>query len=108
MQPQDQINFDARLNQGEDGERIITRWLISKGRGVVPIYEKTENCGKGPRYFATDKSLTAPDLLVFNGPSFTWVEAKLKTVFSWHRITVKALARGDEGEFNRLSEGAGT
>jgi len=52
----------------------------------LPIYEKEIDTGKGPRFFVPDGlEFVAPDMFVL--PKMLWVEAKHKTVFSWHRIS---------------------
>ncbi len=75
--------------QGVLGESVIARWLRARGDTVLPVYEKEIDDGKGPRLFASNQTLIAPDMLVFsNIPArpVCWVEAKHKSVFSWYRI----------------------
>jgi hypothetical protein len=79
--------FADSLEWGEAGESLIARWLRSRGATVLPIYEKILDTGKGQRLFLPDKTLVAPDLLVFKTANACWVEAKRKTGFSWHRNT---------------------
>jgi hypothetical protein len=76
--------FDERLRQGQIGESIIARWCRSRGNSVLPVYEKEIDTGKGPRFFASDQ-FAAPDMFVF--PAMHWIEAKHKTVFTWHRAS---------------------
>jgi hypothetical protein len=81
------MNFAQQLATGQIGESEIARWLLSKGHSVVPVYEKEIGTGKGPRYFTPDKQCVAPDMLLLpkgNAPPI-WIEAKHKSVFSWHR-----------------------
>jgi len=54
---------------------------------VLPIYDIEYDTGKGPRIFGSDGGLVAPDLLVINHNGVLWIEAKHKTVFTWHRNT---------------------
>jgi hypothetical protein len=86
MQLAAQSDFNASLAYGEDGERKIARFLIWRGRSVLPVYEKTGAEWKGPRFHAPGRQLIAPDLFVLNGVKMFWVEAKRKSVFSWYRI----------------------
>ncbi len=81
-----QIKFEDKLNIGAMGESIIAKYLCNHlGVAVLPAYEKLMNDNKGPRLFLRDKNLVVPDMLTFthNGP-FVWIEAKVKTVFSWY------------------------
>ena len=80
-------DFQKALAFGQMGETDIAKWLIAKGRAVLPVYDiEFEAGGKGPRVFSAKVELAAPDLLVFRGKgSFVWCEAKHKTVFTWYR-----------------------
>jgi len=80
-------NFSAQLIYGSAGESAIARWLRARGSFVLPVYEKIIDTGKGPRLFAPEGELVAPDLLVCNSGRTLWIEAKHKTAFTWHRIT---------------------
>lgn len=80
------VAFSESLAIGQLGESKIARYLISRGNSVVPVYEKEIDTGKGPRFFTPKGQVVAPDMLVL-GTSIVWVEAKHKSVFSWHRIT---------------------
>jgi hypothetical protein len=54
----------------------------------MPVYELEWHTGKGPQIFAPERGFVAPDLCILDGEQgFLWVEAKHKTVFSWHRST---------------------
>lgn len=55
----------------------------------MPAYEKELRSGKGPQLFSYDNETVAPDMLVFKNNGILWIEAKSKTVFSWHRKTEK-------------------
>jgi len=80
-------HFDRSLARGQMGESVIARWLRERDNSVLPIYEKEIDTGKGPRFFAPDRQYVAPDMFVM--PAMQWVEAKHKTVFSWHRKTCR-------------------
>jgi hypothetical protein len=77
--------FEAQLTQGQLGETIIANWLKSRGSWLLPAYEKEIDTGKGPRLFGAGKQLVTPDFFAF--PSLQFIEAKHKTVFSWHHKT---------------------
>lgn len=81
--------FEARqeFQQGQAGETAIARWLRSRGRYVLPVYEKIIDDGKGPRLYAPNGRLVAPDLVVMSELGMTWVEAKHKSGWTWHRKT---------------------
>ena len=88
--------FAERLAFGQIAESYIALWLRRKhGFSVLPVYEKEIDTGKGPRYFLPQGELVAPDLLAirFRDPHrkdrILWIEAKHKTVFSWHRKTLQ-------------------
>lgn len=73
---------------GIAGESLISKWLRHKGFGVLPVYEKTINTGKGPQLYLPKDTLIAPDLFAFKGQGRVgWIEAKHKTAFTWHRIS---------------------
>ena len=82
-------SFEEKYTFGLAGECRIAQWLRSKGNGVLPVYEKIVDSGKGPRLFLPDKELIVPDLFVFNRQRSLWIEAKHKTAFTWHRKTNK-------------------
>ncbi len=77
------MSFEESLQFGQLAESRIGRWLRSRGSSVLPIYEKEIDDSKGPRLFTSDSELVAPDMLVF--PAVEFIEAKHKTVFTWHR-----------------------
>lgn len=79
--------FARQLVVGKVGESLIARWLRSRGYSVMPVYEIEIPQGKGPRLYAVEGELVAPDMLVFKGQSVRWIEAKHKEAFTWHRIT---------------------
>lgn len=86
-----QSQFQQRLVVGQLGESAIARWLKRNGYNIMPVYEKEVSQGKGPQVFMADgRQLVAPDLFAFKAGesgSALWIEAKHKSVFSWHRIT---------------------
>lgn len=80
--------FSQQLAFGQIAEGWIATWLRRRCRyTVLPVYEKEIDNGKGPRMWTPTQSLIAPDMLVMRADSVKWVEAKRKSVFSWHRIT---------------------
>ena len=82
--------FERNLVQGKIGESEIARWLQRRGHHILPVYEIEKGQYKGPAvYTSNGESLIAPDLLAFGKGKITWIEAKHKTAFSWHRITQK-------------------
>lgn len=79
--------FHDSLNYGQAGESAIAQWLIHRGNCVLPVYEKIIDDGKGPRVYAPQGQIIAPDLLVFSEKRVIWIEAKHKKAFSWHRLS---------------------
>jgi hypothetical protein len=79
-------DFQANLAFGKIAETQISRYLKSRGNLILPVYDIEYETGKGPRLFGIQE-LIAPDMLCFGAKHIFWVEAKRKTVFSWHRIT---------------------
>lgn len=86
--------FKEKLAFGFIGESEIAHWLRRRGFTVMPAYEKELNTGKGPRIFAPNDEIIAPDMLAIRPSNVAagtwvqrWVEAKTKHVFSWHRIS---------------------
>jgi hypothetical protein len=78
-------DFATNLKTGQLGESLIARWCMSRGNSLIPVYEKEIDTGKGPRFFSPEGQFVAPDMFLL--PAMMFVEAKHKTVFSWHRIT---------------------
>lgn len=79
--------FDKTLEMGLIGEGEIAKWVNSRGNSVLPAYE-IENQFKGPRLFCPDRALVTPDMLVIGKKgAFCWIEAKTKSVWSWHLRT---------------------
>jgi len=80
--------FNHKLNEGFIGEGLISKWLQkSRNYNVLPAYEKDICSGKGPRLFTGEGDFISPDMLVFKSGDIRWVEAKTKSLFSWHRIS---------------------
>jgi len=77
--------FAQNLEFGKIGESDIAYWLRDRNNCVLPIYEKEIDEGKGPRLFGPNGEHIAPDMLVL--PEVEWIEAKHKSVFTWHRLT---------------------
>lgn len=77
------------FKKGKAGEGRISKWLNGRGYGVLPVYEIEGTEFKGPTVYVLDARFVAPDLLAFrkNDGSVRWVEAKTKSVFTWHRLT---------------------
>jgi len=80
-------DFSTTLAIGQVGEGRIATWLRRKNWSVLPVYEVEMGSGKGPRLFTPIRPLIATDLFAFNRDRALWIEAKTKTVFTWHRIT---------------------
>lgn len=81
------MSFAENLRTGRATESLIAKWLMARGAAVMPAYEIELKTGKGPQVFTSAASFVAPDLLVFNDHGIQWVEAKHKTVFTWHRMS---------------------
>jgi hypothetical protein len=79
--------FREHLAFGQIAETQIAKWIMSRGGVVLPIYDVEIESGKGPRVFSTEGEFVAPDLLVATHGRVHWIEAKHKSVFTWHRIT---------------------
>jgi hypothetical protein len=77
--------FAANLAVGKVGESIISRYMQARGNAVLPVYEIEKSQGKGPQLFSVGKQFVAPDMLVFTANGAMFIEAKHKTVFTWHR-----------------------
>lgn len=80
------MSFAESLERGRMGESLIAGYLKGRGCHILPVYEIEESADKGPVFYRADgELLTAPDMFVFNGKKFFWVEAKHKSAFSWYR-----------------------
>lgn len=94
--------FQSQLAFGQIAETDIARWLIRRGNVLLPIYEKEIDTGKGPRIFYEAGDFIAPDLLVLRGSNgIYWIEAKHKTVFTWHRKTQRWTTGIDQHHYNQ-------
>lgn len=78
-------SFARSLEFGRVAESDIARWINARGGSVLPVYEKEIHEGKGPQFYSSVGEHVAPDMFVF--PALEWIEAKHKTVFSWHRLS---------------------
>lgn len=81
------MNFAENLAFGKVAEGLIANWLMARGNSVLPVYEIEKSTGKGPQLFGMDASLVAPDMVTFTENGVMWIEAKHKSVFTWHRNT---------------------
>lgn len=83
--------FKESLKHGKVAESKIATWLRSRGGTVLPVYEIEHSRGKGPQVFTPAKELVAPDMLLFNlsrdADKIMFIEAKHKSVFTWHRVS---------------------
>lgn len=79
------LEFIEKYAQGRVAESAITRWLTQRGNFVLPVYETGEDAKKGPQLFGQLEQFIAPDMLVL--PQATFIEAKNKSAFTWHRKT---------------------
>lgn len=100
--------FADQLYRGKVGESLIADWLKRQGYHILPVYEKEIHEGKGPQVFSADwRGLIAPDLLAFKLDRARWIEAKHKSVFSWHRITgrwVTGINLNHYEDYQRIAE----
>ena len=78
-------HFKKQLDIGKVGETEISKWLISRGANVLPVYEIAENQYKGPALYTMDGGVIAPDIICFKKGKVTFIEAKHKNAFSWYR-----------------------
>jgi hypothetical protein len=81
------MTFQENLEQGRVGESFIANYLKNKGWAVLPAYEIEKHTGKGPQIFSSVGAFVAPDMVAFRGEKSFWIEAKHKSVFTWHRLT---------------------
>lgn len=79
------MSFEDKLAVGKVGESLIARYMMSRGNSVLPVYEIEKSHGKGPQLFSASREMVAPDMLVFSNGKAHFIEAKHKTVFTWHR-----------------------
>lgn len=81
------MSFAEKIEVGKVGESLIARYMMSRGNVVLPVYEIEKATGKGPQLFCLDDGYVAPDMLVFTAGGAVFIEAKHKSVFTWHRIS---------------------
>ncbi len=81
------MSFEEKLAVGKVAEGLISQWLQARGHSVLPAYEIEKSSGKGPQLFTAEGDFVSPDLLTFSHKGIYWVEAKHKSVFTWHRNT---------------------
>lgn len=81
------MSFAQKLETGKVAEGLIAAWLQSRGSAVLPAYEIEKSSGKGPQLFSSEGDFVAPDMLTFTHNGVCWVEAKHKSVFTWHRVS---------------------
>lgn len=81
--------FRQSLQQGRVAEGLIARWLMARGSSVMPAYEIEVHQYKGPQLFSAEGEFVAPDMLAFSRNGIHWIEAKHKSVFTWHRKTAQ-------------------
>lgn len=81
------MSFDSQLAYGKVAESYIAKWLIYRGNAVMPAYQIEKDAGKGPQLFTGKGGFVAPDIVAFTSRGVIWIEAKHKTVWSWHRNT---------------------
>jgi len=81
------MTFADNLAQGRVAEGWIARWIMSRGSSVLPAYEIEYQHFKGPQLFSYECELVAPDMITFTSNGIVWIEAKHKSVFTWHRKT---------------------
>ena len=81
--------FAQALDFGKTAETKIARYLVEvRGCSILPVYEVLGGNYKGPRLYGQEGELVAPDMLAFTTKkTLVWIEAKHKSVFSWHRLS---------------------
>lgn len=84
-----QPSFNQQRTIGNLAENKIAQWLIKRGNYVLPIYDTEMESGKGAKLLGIETQLALPDMLAIKNQHIYFVEAKHKTVFSWHRISQK-------------------
>ncbi|KKN79827.1 hypothetical protein LCGC14_0336820 [marine sediment metagenome] len=100
--------FQTQLAFGKIAEQQIIMWLRRRcGYAVLPVYELEMSTGKGPQLFFPDSECVAPDVLAIRGEDTKWIEAKRKTVFTWHRYSrawTTGIDRRHFREYQRIAE----
>ena len=80
------MSFDESLAYGKVGESIISRYMQSRGHAVLPG-TRSKRPWERAALFSIGKWLIAPDMLVFTASGAMFIEAKHKSVFTWHRAS---------------------
>lgn len=104
------MSFQKNLAVGKVGESLIAKYMMSRGHAVLPVYEIEKSSGKGPQLFSQKENMVAPDMLVFTSKGVKFIEAKHKSVFTWHRITSRWVTGIDLRHYQdyiRISERTG-
>ena len=82
-----QSDFAQKLALGNQYERLVSDWLMTKGWRLLAAYEYSGE-DKAPRLMALDgDSLIVPDLLAAKDGKALWFEVKFKTSSDFTRIT---------------------
>lgn len=81
------MSFAETLEFGKLGECVVATAMTCRGYSVLPVYEIQRGNYKGPRVFAPKGQRVAPDMFCMKPKDRFFVEAKRKSVFSWHRNT---------------------
>jgi hypothetical protein len=69
--------FRVSVDFGRMGERLVARWLQSRGWGVVPSYDYTGSNGdKAPRLMFETHGFSVPDLDACKDGARRWLEVK--------------------------------
>lgn len=80
-------DFDRQYERGLIAEGLIAAWLKYRGHAIMPAYQIEQTTGKGPQLFSAEGEFVAPDILAFTHKGIHWIEAKHKSVFTWHRAS---------------------
>jgi hypothetical protein len=74
------------IERGRVGERLIRRYLHSRGSAMLPVCQQDVfKPDAFPRVYVADgRALIAPDFIGFNRKRVYWIEAKRKVVFTWY------------------------
>lgn len=72
---QKRTSFREQLQFGEEGEHIISDFLMDKGVVIMPLYQFSAQ--ESPKIFSKEKALISPDLLCYGDRVF-FVEVKTK------------------------------
>ena len=78
--------FKKNLLRGRLTESAVIRWLMARGNSIVPINDiDSKEDFKGPRIFAPDADLIAPDILIYRSEKALWVEVKDKSTWTEYK-----------------------